>query len=158
MSRHQCAPQTYRLTHLLYSSHHHYAQSMRMYYSHSFIFHHMHTFISLRICHTLIFKFLQYALCCSHELSSHGSPVSQWLSVQTSNRKVLGSTPDGNTRISFSCGTLNNASFSFIHQAYLNLTIILLNLNARARCKSCPFIHNIDKFRDPSHALKSLTV
>ena len=61
----------------------------------------MHTFIPLRICQTLTFKFFQYAGCCSHELSSHGSPVAQWLSVQTSNRKVLGSTPDGSTRIPF---------------------------------------------------------
>ena len=80
------------------------------------------TFIPLRICHTLTFKSLQFAGCLPHEsrlyysLSSHESPVTQWQSIRTSNRKVLSSTPDRSTRISFFqvylCPSLNNTSLA----------------------------------------------
>ena len=50
-------------------------------------------------------------------LSSCESPVPQWLSIRTSNRKILGSTPDRSTQISFFrvclCHSLNNVSVLF---------------------------------------------
>ena len=55
-------------------------------------------------------------------LSSHKSPVAQWESIRTSNRKVLGSTPDRNTRIFFQvclCHFLNNTLFSKINTLFL---------------------------------------
>ena len=51
------------------------------------------------IAHMPLIDILILAICrMFNGLSSHESPVAQWQSVRTSNRKVVGSTPVGRTR------------------------------------------------------------
>ena len=102
---------------------------------------HSHFFTGLNIYHHIYYiahmphidipKSQQYAGCLSHEPSLMTlAPTSQWLSIRTSNRKVLGSIPIGRTRIFFFrvslCHSLKN--INLIYEPCYDLFILIPSL------------------------------